>query len=209
MSEQIAKLNIEEKLIACIEMAQKRQDDIRALRAENARLKDALAQRDGLQQRVDQLEGELSTPTWVCDGCGRVSSEGWINIVSETPDGIDYDMECPSCGVRQIEEDSAADLVRELERREDQLTTLQDDHARVLGLVRDFVAAWDHDGEPDAMSYETAVDKARPYLASLPAPPAQGARCDQCGTRLAHEDHKYDCPYMIVKRQHAEGETRA
>jgi len=162
-----------------------------------------------LQQRVDQLEGELSTPTWVCDGCGRVSSEGWINVVNETPDGIDYDMACPSCGVRQIEEDSAADLVRELERREDQLTTLQDDHARVLGLVRDFVAAWDHDGEPDAMSYETAVDKARPYLASLPAPPAQGARCDQCGTRLAHEDHKYDCPYMIVKRQHAEGETRA
>ena len=47
------------------------------------------------------------------------------------------------------------------------------------------------------------------YRASLPAQPAQGARCDQCGTRLAHEDHKYDCPYMIVKRQHAEGETRA
>ena len=42
MSEQIAKLNIEEKLIACIEMAQKRQDDIRALRAENARLKAAI-----------------------------------------------------------------------------------------------------------------------------------------------------------------------
>ena len=54
------------------------------------------------------------------------------------------------------------------------LRTLQADHARVLGLVRDFVAAWDHDGEPDAMSYETAVDKARPYLASLPAQPAQG-----------------------------------
>jgi len=45
--------------------------------------------------------------------------------------------------------------------------------------------------------------------ACKPAQPAQGARCDQCGTRLAHEDHKYDCPYMIVKRQHAEGETRA
>ena len=42
MSEQIAKLNIEEKLIACIEMEQKRQDDIRALRAENARLKELL-----------------------------------------------------------------------------------------------------------------------------------------------------------------------
>jgi len=42
MSEQIAKLNIEEKLIACIEMAQKRQDDIRALRAENARLREAM-----------------------------------------------------------------------------------------------------------------------------------------------------------------------
>lgn len=44
MSEQIAKLNIEEKLIACIELAQKRQADIQALRAENARLKEALAQ---------------------------------------------------------------------------------------------------------------------------------------------------------------------
>ena len=42
MSEQIAKLNIEEKLIACIEMEQKRQDDIRALRAENARLRSNL-----------------------------------------------------------------------------------------------------------------------------------------------------------------------
>ena len=89
-----------------------------------------------LQQRVAQLEGQLSTPTWVCDGCGRVSREGWITIVNETLDGIDYDMECPSCGVREIEEDSAADLVRELERLEDQLTTLQADHARVLGLVQ-------------------------------------------------------------------------
>ena len=176
---------------------------------------------NALQQRVAQLEGQLSTPTWVCDGCGRVSREGWITIVNETLDGIDYDMECPSCGVREIEEDSAADLVRELERLEDQLTTLQADHAALLGLVQalpvvpkeyltdDFVhlgvpvtaTLWAQIG-PDLIALLT-------YRASLPAQPAQGARCDQCGTRLAHEDHKYDCPYMIVKRQHAEGETRA
>ena len=45
--------------------------------------------------------------------------------------------------------------------------------------------------------------------ASLPAQPAQEPRCDQCGTRLVHEEHKYDCPYMVSKRRHDEGETRA
>ena len=52
MSEQIAKLNIEEKLIACIEMAQKRQDDIRALRAENARLRRGLENCHMLARRI-------------------------------------------------------------------------------------------------------------------------------------------------------------
>ena len=50
MSEGIAKLNIEEKLIACIELAQKRQADIQALRAENQRLKEAL---QGMLKLVD------------------------------------------------------------------------------------------------------------------------------------------------------------
>ena len=109
------------------------QDGTNALLARSTELHKQISQ---LQQRVAQLEGQLSTPTWVCDGCGRVSREGWITIVNETLDGIDYDMECPSCGVREIEEDSAADLVRELERLEDQLTTLQADHAALLGLVQ-------------------------------------------------------------------------
>lgn len=67
MSEQIAKLNIEEKLIACIELAQKRQDDIQALRDENARLRGLLAEIQfdcehlgGIQQ-LDKAERR----TWV------------------------------------------------------------------------------------------------------------------------------------------------
>jgi len=140
------------------------------------------AERNDLQQRVAQLEGER-------DMYKRSS-----DTFAECVDNVREAMGLETTHYLVLPDDVA---------------DLKADHARVLGLVRDFVAAWDHDGEPDAMSYETAVDKARPYLASLPAPPAQGARCDQCGTRLAHEDHKYDCPYMIVKRQHAEGETRA
>ena len=137
---------------------------------------------NALQQRVAQLEGQLSTPTWVCDGCGRVSREGWITIVNETLDGIDYDMECPSCGVREIEEDSAADLVRELERLEDQLTTLQADHAALLGLVQAFRKI---NGTVTKLDVETQVIlDAQPFIdlltyrASLPAQPAQGgAKC--------------------------------
>ena len=67
MSEQIAKLNIEEKLIACIELVQKRQADIQALRAENARLRGLLAEIQfdcehlgGIQQ-LDKAERR----TWV------------------------------------------------------------------------------------------------------------------------------------------------
>lgn len=67
MSEQIAKLNIEEKLIACIEMAQKRQDDIRALRAENARLRGLLAE---IQYDCEHIGGiqhldKAERRTWV------------------------------------------------------------------------------------------------------------------------------------------------
>ena len=83
---------------------------------------DAQATIAALQARVQELETELGCPTWVCDCCGRVSSMGWINIVNETMDGIDYDMECPNCHTRQIEEDSAADLVRERDEFESQLT---------------------------------------------------------------------------------------
>lgn len=167
-----------------------------------------------LQQRVAQLDGELSTPTWVCDGCGRVSSEGWINVVNETPDGIDYDMECPSCGVRQIEEDSAADLVRELERREDQLTTLQADHARVLGLVQAWVDAksdWDEhkfteDDDMDQFRFDTLLATERALkAASLPAQPPQGG-VDEWITKKAGLEDGAD---ISAGKPDAEGETRA
>lgn len=42
MSEQPVKLNLEEKLMVCIELAQKRKNDIQALSDECARLREAL-----------------------------------------------------------------------------------------------------------------------------------------------------------------------
>ena len=73
----------------------------------------AKAQVEALQLERNEAIEAASLPTWVCDGCGRVSSDGWINHVIESLDGTDYEMECPTCGVRDIEEDCALDLVRE------------------------------------------------------------------------------------------------
>ena len=73
-----------------------------------------------LQAELKRVRGErdeaveaAARPTWVCDGCGRASSEGWINRVIESLDGTEYEMECPACEGRNIEEDSASDLARE------------------------------------------------------------------------------------------------
>ena len=67
MSEQIAKLNIEEKLIACIELVQKRQADIQALRAENARLRGAVESFHNSipaysKKKLHGLQGEYWSP---------------------------------------------------------------------------------------------------------------------------------------------------
>lgn len=70
-----------------------------------------------MQTRILELEAELEQlsrrPTFVCDGCGRVSQNGWITVRVNHPfDPDEYDMECPNCNSREIEEDTASDLAR-------------------------------------------------------------------------------------------------
>jgi len=86
---------------------------------------------EALQRERDAVLEAASLPTWVCDGCGRVSSEGWINRVIDSFEGTDYEMECPVCGVRAIEEDCASDLVRE---RDDLQAALDAEREKVKGL---------------------------------------------------------------------------
>jgi len=92
------------------------------------------AQVEALQRERDEAIEAASLPTWVCDGCGRVSSDGWINHVIESLDGTDYEMECPTCGVRDIEEDCALDLVRE---RDDLQAALDAEREKVKGLEQE------------------------------------------------------------------------
>ena len=94
-------------------------------------LADAQATVEALQQERDEAIEAASLPTWVCNGCGRVSSEGWINRVIDSFEGTDYEMECPTCGVRAIEEDCASDLVRE---RDDLQAALDAEREKVKGL---------------------------------------------------------------------------
>jgi hypothetical protein len=94
----------------------------------------AKAQVEALQRERDEAIEAASLPTWVCDGCGRVSSDGWINHVIESLDGTDYEMECPTCGVRDIEEDCALDLVRE---RDDLQAALDAEREKVKGLEQE------------------------------------------------------------------------
>mgnify|MGYP003490492192 CR=1 FL=1 len=77
MSEQIAKLNIEEKLIACIEMAQKRQDDIRALRAENARLRGLLAE---IQYDCEHIGG--------IQHLDKAERRTWVSVANRIKDAL-------------------------------------------------------------------------------------------------------------------------
>lgn len=74
MSEQIAKLNIEEKLIACIELAQKRQADIQALRAENTRLRKEYTKLFGLAEPIAKMLTELKI---IPIGCSREQELAW------------------------------------------------------------------------------------------------------------------------------------
>ena len=77
MREQIAKLNIEEKLIACIEMAQKRQDDIRALRAENARLRGLLAE---IQYDCEHIGG--------IQHLDKAERRTWVSVANRIKDAL-------------------------------------------------------------------------------------------------------------------------
>lgn len=132
------------------------QDGTNALLARSTELHKQISQ---LQQRVAQLEEciglkfDAETQTWVSGkvpylSAGRTETEACI---------------------------AAIDALRTVGSvLEEKYKTIQADHATLLGLVQAFIEAWDHDGEPDAMSYEVAVDQAKKYLASLPAQPAQG-----------------------------------
>lgn len=47
---------------------------------------------------------------------------------------------------------------------------LQTQLSQLQALVRDFIEAWDHDGEPNAVAYEGVVERARATLdATTPA----------------------------------------
>ena len=61
-----------------------------------------------------EFHTQHASPTWVCGGCGRVAKRGWLDKIDEF--NGEYDMQCPSCGVTQIEEDSASTLAAERDR---------------------------------------------------------------------------------------------
>jgi len=109
------------------------------LAKENMAVKTQLRQVEG--ERDEAIEC-ASRPTWVCDGCGRVSQDGWVDRVIELMDGTEYCMECPVCGVRDIEEDCASDLAQERDDLQDALTTLRAQLRQVEGELADEKTAY-------------------------------------------------------------------
>jgi hypothetical protein len=53
--------------------------------------------------------------------------------------------------------------------RNQDINALQARLAQVEGALRDCIAAWEHEGEPSAIGYEVAVDKAKALLQARPA----------------------------------------
>lgn len=97
MSEQIAKLNIEEKLIACIELAQKRQADIQALRAENTRLRRGLENCHMLARRIVASEStffKIDSANHIirmCEEAGVTSVKGVLRDAALQPKEANHD----------------------------------------------------------------------------------------------------------------------
>lgn len=83
---------------------------VKTLQAENVQLKAELA----------EATKHASWPVSICVGCGATT--GFKNIVYDTPgEPVDYDMECTTCGSREIDEGRASRLVERCERAEAKL----------------------------------------------------------------------------------------